>query len=290
MSSTDGPPVAPPGALPIADRRPAAAGRSRHASVGTAGTTGSIGAVGTAGTTSSTTRARSGADGEAVRSGSGTRTEGHAPASLRRALLLHLRRNGPSTPDQLAARIGASRTGVLQQLRALEAAHLVTRETIRHGVGRPRHVYDIAPEAQDFFPANYDGLAAGLLAALEAVGGAELVAAVFAARREQLGATLRRRVAERVGPNAPLVARVRELAVIQDEQGYLAETVVGPDGVIRLREHNCAIYRVARANPAACAAELELFRDVLDADVERETHIAAGDRCCTYRITRRSDG
>lgn len=213
----------------------------------------------------------------------------HAPARLRRALLLQLRRDGPSTPDQLAARIGASRTGVLQQLRALEAAHLVTKETIRHGVGRPRHVYDVAPEAQDLFPTNYDGLAAGLLAALEAVGGSDLVEEVFAARRRQLEATLRRRVDERVGSAAPLVARVRELAVIQDEQGYLAEAVVGPDGVIRLREHNCAIYRVAQQNPAACAAELELFREVLGADVERETHIAAGDRTCTYRITRRTE-
>ncbi len=233
---------------------------------------------------------RDGGDGTRPGASAHPRTETHAPANLRRALLLHLRRDGPSTPDQLAVRIGASRTGVLQQLRALEAAHLVTKETIRHGIGRPRHVYDIAPEAQDLFPTNYDGLAAGLLAAVEAVGGSDLVEEVFAARRRQLGAVLRERVADRVGPHAPLVARVRELAVIQDEQGYLAETIVGPDGVIRLREHNCAIYRIARANPAACSAELDLFREVLDADVERESHIAAGDRCCTYRITCRTDG
>ncbi len=231
-----------------------------------------------------------GDDGSAAEPVPTLRPEVHAPASLRRSLLLHLRRDGPSTPDQLAGRIGASRTGVLQQLRALEAARLVTRETIRHGVGRPRHVYDIAPEAQDLFPANYEGLAAGLMAALEAVGGTDLVEEVFAARRRQLGVAVRQRLHDRVGPNAPLVARVRELAVIQDEQGYLAETIVGPDGVIRLREHNCAIYRVARANPAACAAELGLFRDVLEADVERESHIAAGDRCCTYRISERADG
>ena len=55
------------------------------------------------------------------------------PSSLRRDLLLRLRLDGPSSPDQLAERIGASRTGVLQQLRALEAAHLVSRQTVRHG-------------------------------------------------------------------------------------------------------------------------------------------------------------
>ena len=56
------------------------------------------------------------------------------------------------SPDQLAARLGASRTGVLQQLRALEAAGLVSRQTVRHGVGRPRHLYDVTPDAQDLVP------------------------------------------------------------------------------------------------------------------------------------------
>ncbi len=206
------------------------------------------------------------------------------PSSLRRDLLLRLRLDGPSSPDQLAERIGASRTGVLQQLRALEAAHLVSRQTVRHGVGRPRHLYDVTADAQDLFPSNYDGLAAGLLAAIESVGGDDLLDQVFAARRRQLGDRVRGQMAERVAPEAPLLDRVRELAVIQGDQGYLADATLGPDGTIRLREHNCAIYHIAAGSPAACQAELELFSEILDADVVREQHIASGDRCCSYKI------
>ena len=77
--------------------------------------------------------------------------------------------------------------------------------------------------------------------------------------------------------------------MIQDEQGYLAEAVLGSDGTIRIVEHNCAIHRVATEVKAACRAELELFRAVLGPDVERETHIAGGDRCCTYRVGSPSD-
>ena len=121
-------------------------------------------------------------------------------------------------------------TGVLQQLRALEAAHLVSRQTVRHGVGRPRHLYDVTPDAQDLFPSNYDALAAGLLAAIEAVGGDDLLDEVFAARRCQLGDRVRGQLAERVADGAPLDDRVRELAVIQAEQGYLAEASVDADG------------------------------------------------------------
>jgi len=206
------------------------------------------------------------------------------PSSLRRDLLLRLRLDGPSSPDQLAERIGASRTGVLQQLRALEAAHLVSRQTVRHGVGRPRHLYDVTADAQDLFPSNYDGLAAGLLAAIESVGGDDLLDQVFAARRRQLGDRVRGQMAERVAPEAPLLERVRELAVIQGDQGYLADATLEADGTIRLREHNCAIYHIAAGSPAACQAELELFSEILGADVVREQHIASGDRCCSYKI------
>jgi len=205
-------------------------------------------------------------------------------SGLRRNLLMRLRHEGPSAPEELATALGASRTGVLQQLHALEAAGLVSRRSVRHGVGRPRHVYDVTEAAQDLFPTNYDGLAVGLLAAIRSIGGDGLVDDVFEERRRTTTERVRRRLAERLPADAPLVDRARELAVIQDEQGYLAEIMLGTDGVIRLVERNCAIHRVAADTTAACRAELELFRELLGPDVVRETHIATGDRCCTYRI------
>lgn len=214
----------------------------------------------------------------------GSPTSSTTPRALRNEILLRLRREGPSSPDQLATAIGASRTGVLQQLRALEQAHFVSRQTVRHGVGRPRHLYDVTPDAQELFPTNYDGLAAGLLSAIGAVGGDALIEQVFQARRRQIGDRVKRNLDERVGADAPLAERVRALAVLQDELGYLADADIEADGTIRLREHNCAILDVARGQRSACDAELDLFRDVLGADVVRETHIASGDRCCSYRI------
>lgn len=209
--------------------------------------------------------------------------------TLRRDLVVLLRQVGPSSPDQLAARLGASRTGILQQLRALESAELVMRRTERHGVGRPRHLYDVTADAQDLFPSNYDGLAAGLLAAIEAVGGGDLMDEIFAARRRQSVSRMKARLADRLRPGASLAEKVRELAVIQDEQGYLAQAEINSDGTIRLVEHNCAILEVARGTTRACVAELALFGEVLDADVIRDSHIAAGDRCCTYRVVARAD-
>jgi len=212
-----------------------------------------------------------------------------AAHGLRRAILVRLRHDGPSSPEALASALGLSRTGVLQQLHALETAGLVSRQAVRHGVGRPRHVYDVTDAAQDLFPTNYDGLASGLLAAIRSLGGEPLIDEVFEERRRLTRDRLRQRLDASLPADAPLIDKARELAVIQDEQGYLAEAVLGADGVIRLVERNCAIHRVSSEHAAACQAELDLFRELLGTSVERETHIAAGDRCCTYRIGSPSD-
>lgn len=206
------------------------------------------------------------------------------PSTLRREILIHLRQAGPSSPDALAAALDASRTGILQQLHALEAAGLVSHAAEKHGVGRPRHVYDVTADAQGLFPTDYGGFASGLVKAIEAVGGDDLIEQVFAARRRQIGDRIRRRMAEQVPEDASLADRVTALASIQDEAGYLAEAVISDDGAIRLREHNCAIDKIARRTQAPCDAELDLFRELLGPGVERESHIASGDRCCSYVI------
>lgn len=216
--------------------------------------------------------------------GNGAAAHLPSPSSLRRAILVNLRQYGPMSPDGIAKHLGASRTGVLQQLHALEQGGLVTHETERHGVGRPRHRYDVTPDAQDLFPMDYDGFAIGLIDAITTVGGAGLLDEVLVARRQQLGARLRSEMAERLAPDASLADRVRELAVIQDAGGYLAEATVEPDGTVRLTEHNCAIFHVSRDVSSCCEAELALFKEVLGVEVVRETHIANGERACTYRM------
>ena len=91
-------------------------------------------------------------------------------------------------------------------------------------------------------------------------------------------------MSERLPEDAPLADRVELLASLQDEAGYLAETLVANDGVLRMREHNCAIDKIARRTHAPCDAELALFKELLGPEVTREMHIASGDRCCSYVV------
>jgi predicted ArsR family transcriptional regulator len=207
-----------------------------------------------------------------------------ASSTLRREVLYALRTGGPAAPDQIADRVAASRTGVLQQLRTLESAGLVSRSLSRHGVGRPRHVYDLTPAAQELFPANYGALAQSILTALRSLGGDALLRQVFEARREHLKSRIGSRLVERLPANASLWEKVREVASYQDETGYLGRATRDESGAIHLSEHNCAISGVSGPYPIACEEELALFGEILDARVTRECHIASGGRSCTYRV------
>jgi len=57
---------------------------------------------------------------------------------------------------------------------------------------------------------------------------------------------------------------------VRDEPDTLGRATRDADGTIRLHEHNCAIYGVSGTYQIACAAELQLFGEVLGAKVTRE--------------------
>ncbi len=96
-------------------------------------------------------------------------------SSAQQAVLIALRRIGPASPDALAAELGISRSAAVARLRTLSAVGLVARDVERHGVGRPRHRYDLTAAAQTLLPSNYASLATGLLDALQAVADESLV-------------------------------------------------------------------------------------------------------------------
>jgi predicted ArsR family transcriptional regulator len=109
--------------------------------------------------------------------------------------------------------------------------------------------------------------------------GPKKVAEVFEGRRQRLEA----QYAERVR-GKPLRDRVAAVAKMQDENGYMTDWEQREDGAFVLREHNCAICKVARSFPQACQKELELFTNLLDANVSRDQHMAKGDCMCSYII------
>ncbi|CAQ86467.1 conserved hypothetical protein [Photorhabdus asymbiotica] len=56
-------------------------------------------------------------------------------------------------------------------------------------------------------------------------------------------------------------------------------------GTILLVENHCPICAAATVCQGLCRAELNVFQEILQAQVKRVEYILTGSRRCTYRIT-----
>lgn len=198
--------------------------------------------------------------------------------STRQQLVKLLRTRGGMTAKALATELGITSMGVRRHLAALERDELVRIDLQRQKMGRPTFLYALTDQARDLFPENYHSLANQFLDAIHETNGDRGVKTLFNARMNHLLNQYRPRMA---GKHLP--ERVAELTKIQDEAGYMAVWEKTEDGFL-LKEQNCAIYRVACRHQEACQFEIELFRQLLDADITRIEHQIKGERNCTYLV------
>jgi predicted ArsR family transcriptional regulator len=200
--------------------------------------------------------------------------------TTRRHILDYLKRSGRATVDEIAAAAGITSMGVRRHLLTLENADLVKMRLERRPMGRPTHVYELTESADALFPQNYHQLAIQLLDGIVESDGTEKVARLFARRKERM---LEAHVDRMKGKD--LAGRVATMAQIMTENGYMAHWKK-IDGGYAIVEHNCAIARVARRYPQACACEVEFIEKMLGPNVQatRQSHIADGDACCAYMV------
>lgn len=200
-----------------------------------------------------------------------------------RRRILELLKGRPGTPaEEVARRLGITVSGARQHLTALEADGLVAHRAVRQGPGRPRHLFALTPGGDALFPRRHGELARELLGYIHDES-PELLERLFARRA-------RRRLEEardRLG-GLDLAARVRELARILDQDGYLARVEPRDGGGFLLVEGNCAVLAVAERYGHACSSEIDFFREALpDAEIRRVFHIVRGDAVCAYEIVPR---
>jgi predicted ArsR family transcriptional regulator len=172
---------------------------------------------------------------------------------------------------------------VRKHLTALENDELIEATLERRPIGRPANLYRIAPLAEDFFPKHYDMVVTELLADLVQIDGAQKVNQLLERRAERTCEYLR----ERISHARTLGERVEALAEGMDELGYYAVCEQCDESTWIIKQYNCAINRVAACFPVACNYEAQMFRQLLDADVERANHVLAGDHLCGYVIRAR---
>jgi len=201
----------------------------------------------------------------------------------RRAIVKILKTQGPLDSAQLADQLGLTAMAVRQHLYALQNEGHVEAEERPVPIGRPAKHWRLTREADQLFPEAYAELNVSLIQALRDTFGEEGLDQVLVSRC----ARQRQDYAKRIRASAPLDKKLKELARVRTEEGYMAEVRREKDGSYLLLENHCPICAAANACQGFCSTELDLFRSVLGRGVavERVEHIVAGDRRCAYRIT-----
>ena len=203
-----------------------------------------------------------------------------APRHSHHDIVQYLKQNRGATAQDIAAALGVTAVAVRKHLEVLASEGMVAVRRLPLPRGRPKFVYELTTQAASLFPKAYDQLAVDLLDEVVAMDGEEKVGRLFRVRNQRLANEYRDRLADK-----SFVERLEELARLRDEEGYMA-VLRHREGSFVLSEHHCPIYAIAQRFPSACECEAELFKQVLDTDVERETRLVDGQACCTYRIAK----
>lgn len=205
----------------------------------------------------------------------------------RRLLIDSLKQEGPQDAARLARRLGISAMAVRQHLYDLEAEGLVThdaevREAGQKAVGRPAKLWKLTPAADRFFPDGHAEFTVGLINSMKQAFGAEGLHKLLKVRaREQIAA-----YRARMDRQPSLAKKLKALAEIRTEEGYMAEVSKAASGYL-LVENHCPVCSAAAACTGLCNMELEVFRKALgnEHEVRRIEHILAGARRCAYLVT-----
>lgn len=205
-----------------------------------------------------------------------------AGGKTRRAIVRLLKQEGALDSAAMAKRLKLTPMAVRQHLYELQDEKLVEAEERKVPLGRPAKYWQLTRAADRLFPDAYAELSVALIGAIQETLGSAGLQRVLDARFAQLRDSYRRRI----HGDAPLGGKLKELARIRIEEGYMAEVRREGSAYLFIENH-CPICAAANTCQGLCANELDLFQSVLGPEtrIERTEHIVAGNRRCVYRIS-----
>jgi DeoR family suf operon transcriptional repressor len=200
--------------------------------------------------------------------------------STKREILLVLKRQGQSDLEGLAKHFHISKMAVHKHIQELEEQGLIQRVTLRGAKGRPRHGLQLAAKSSNLFPKAYAGVTCAALAYIEEKLGRKAVEEALRLRQSETLPVYKEQV-----NGETLADRVHQLAQLRDRDGYIAEDKKTGPSKFEILEHNCPIIAIAENYWEACTVENEMFRKVLDANVETTHRVVDGANVCRFLIT-----
>ncbi|MCC8438528.1 winged helix-turn-helix transcriptional regulator [Brevibacillus sp. M2.1A] len=199
--------------------------------------------------------------------------------STRDHILLLLKTNGQMSTKQLQQKLGLSKMAVHRQMINLERDGFVQYILGRHQLGRPMHYYSLTQVGQKQFPSDDGKLAVELLIHFMIDEGEERLKAYFTRQQARF---IDKNITNMQGKELP--KRIAELARIQENNGFMAEWEQQDKEIYIIKQHNCPYLQIANRFDILCETELNGYRALLKADVERTECVARGSGHCIYVV------
>ncbi len=223
--------------------------------------------------------------------------------TVRRRVLEILKRRRSATVGELARHLDMAPVSVRYHLDILQGDNLIQVSKVRRegNVGRPKQLYSLTKEANDFFPDNFAPLTAGLITQLKKALNPEQVEAAFCALAQEMSQSF---LEDEELDEIDLEVRLDRVADFLNERGYLARWEQEPprEGELSslytmqedalsadrksylLHTFNCPYAGVSGEHRELCQMDLSLMRELVGRSCCRLDSLAEDGHCCTYRF------
>ena len=213
-------------------------------------------------------------------SSNGLENKNDVRQSVAERLMTLLKTRGEMQASDAGHLLGTTGEAARQQFVKLAKDGLVEAKSISQGVGRPAQYWQLTARGHAHFPDAHADLTVQLLQLIRTSLGESALDQLITSRESQTLANYRQAM---TGANS-LEERLQRLTAIRTREGYMADWTLQEDGSYLFVENHCPICAAATTCQGFCRAERDVFRDVLEANVERTEHILQGARRCAYVI------
>ncbi|MDM5157085.1 DeoR family transcriptional regulator [Bacillus sp. DX1.1] len=192
-----------------------------------------------------------------------------------------LKVKGEQTVAMLAESLQITEMAVRRHLSKLEKEQVIHSKMMRQHVGRPIYVYGLSEKGEDLFPKEYKQFALDILEELQRIGDETIVKAILQARTERMEEQLQKRVSRQ----DKLINKLKEVAFLQERNGYMVQVKQEGENSFILQKQNCPLMTVAEKFPQLCVDEKNMYQRLFSsANVKVLSNMCDGDCHCSYQI------
>ncbi len=195
--------------------------------------------------------------------------------SSRGRIVTLLRGAGGSTADDIASKLGLTRSAVRAQLTGMERDGVVQRAGQRAGTTRPSRVFELTPEVEQLLSSAYVPFLTNLIDTFADGLATNQVETIF----RQAGKRLAGELSRGKRPAGNLGSRVAMVSEMMNEQLGALTHVEGNGGYI-IRGMGCPLAALTGKHPGVCLAIESLIAEVLRVPVRECCDRSERPKCC----------